>query len=509
MSSATSWHPDEETMLRLADEDLSIVEAGRLEEHLAGCSACRGRFTELRRLLGDLQRFHKSVVKPALPDPPREWRNPRWSKLAKPFPVRRYLAAAAVVAGAVLLRWIERPGEVSAAELLRRAEAKEQAAPQVRRRIRIRSKNRTWTRPAPLETVGRPQAGDAAALAIMLQDAGFPWEDPLSAASFSTWRNRLPERHDEVRKSAESYLVTTSTPAGVLREASLALRVGDLHAVSATLRYRSDENLDVSEVTGEAEPAEAPRPAAPTPEGEPPSARRASPVAGPAEELRVIAALHDIGADLGDPIDVKRDDEGIVVAGIGLNDSRQEQIRTALAGIPGVRIAFEQEAGRRFTNPGPLRARTALANASNPLIEQLRAEAGSLNADSGDALIDAADRAVQRAHALAALARRFQPWVEASLDATNRATLRRIAGGHLNVLSSAARELSVLLKASPPAAITTPDWQDASENILKTAIEADQELNSSNSDVVGRLARLRAALSRLAAVVDAAQAGLP
>jgi hypothetical protein len=67
----------------------------------------------------------------------------------------------------------------------------------------------------------------------------------------------------------------------------------------------------------------------------------------------------------------------------------------------------------------------------------------------------------------------------------------------------------VLLKASPPAAITTPDWQDASENILKTAIEADQELNSSNSDVDGRLARLRAAVSRLAAVVDAAQAGLP
>jgi hypothetical protein len=116
---------------------------------------------------------------------------------------------------------------------------------------------------------------------------------------------------------------------------------------------------------------------------------------------------------------------------------------------------------------------------------------------------------VQRAHALAALARRFPPWVEASLDATSRATLRRIAVDHLNLLSSAARELSVLLKPPTPAAITRADWQDASENILKAAIEADQELNSSNSDVVGRLARLRAALSRLAAVVDAAQAGLP
>jgi len=482
MSSLTP-HPDPETLLRLADDDLSPADAGCVRDHLAECGACRDRMDGLGGLLTDVHHFHQSVIKPGLPDPPREWSNPRWSKLARPFPTRRYLAAAAaVLAAAVLLRWIERPAQVSAAELLQRAEIREQTAAPAPRRIRIRSKNRSWTRAARLDHAERPRNGDAAAVARMLEDAGYPWEDPLTAASFAVWRDRLPGKHDDVRKSDEAFVVTTSTSAGAIEVASLTLRATDLHAVSATLRFRSDETLEMSEL-----PAETPQPAPPNPpDGAPPSVSRTIPRIGASEELRVIVALHDIGADLGDPIEVKRNEESIDVTVAGLSAARREQIRSALDGIPGVRIAFEREAGRHFGNTSPPRSVSPVTNPANPLVP-----------DMGDVLIDASDRAVEHAHALAALARRFSRAVEASLDNTGRAELQRIAADHLNAISAAAHQLRVALKTTASPGVNVPDWQEAAEGILQAAMDADQELNSAASDVEGRLARLRAAVARL------------
>jgi hypothetical protein len=469
--SSFSTHPDPETLVRLVDDDLSAADAGRVREHLTECSACRERTNEIEGLCRDLQTFHQSVIKPGFPDPPRQWGNPRWSKLAKPFPTRRYLAAAAaVLAAIVLLRWIERPSEVSAAELLHKAEIQEQTAQAAPRRIRIRSKNRSWTRPARL--TARPQAGDAVALAAMLEDAGYPLDDPLSAASFAAWRDRQPAKKDEVEKTATAYVVTTSTQAGTISEASLILRAGDLYAVSVTLRFRSDEVLDLSEA-----PAEMPGGAPPTLPHTPPKARLS-------EELHVIAALHDIRADLGDPIEVKRNDDSIDVTVGGLNALRQEQIRASLSGIAGVHITFEQQAGRGLTSPTPSRA--PVTNPTNPLIP-----------DINDALIDASDRVLERAHALAALARRFPAATEASLDDQDRTVLRRIAADHLDAISLAARQLRAALKTTASSDVHAADWHDTAEEILRAAMEADQELNSSGSDVEGRLARLRAAVARL------------
>ena len=154
MSNATSGHPDEATLLRFLDQDLSAAEIRNVEEHLVGCGECRGELAAVREKLGEIGRFHETVVKAALPRPPRAWGIPRWSALANPepakrrliaFPVKRALAmAAAIVVAVVVVRWMERPIAVRAAELLRKAEVQERTAPNVPRRIRIRWKNRLF-----------------------------------------------------------------------------------------------------------------------------------------------------------------------------------------------------------------------------------------------------------------------------------------------------------------------------------------------------------------------------
>ena len=517
MSNAT--HPTPETLLRLADEDLARDEARGVEQHLAGCAGCRDEFASLRETSDDILRFHQNVLKASLPDPPHAWGAFHGTAAVRKrlfvFPPRAarvsVAAAAAVVAAVVLVRWIERPVQVSAAELLRKAEVREQAASNPRHKIRIRYKNYSWTRPARLGVSARPAPGDPAVIEGMLRLAGFSSEDPLSAAAFSQWRNGLSERHDEVQRNSETYVVTTSAPAGVLREASLTLRSDDLHATRATLRYRSNDTLDMDELPGDSSDLEAARPPvpalAPSPTPPPPA-----PPATPAAEVQVVAALHGLGADLGEPVEVARTGGTIVVSGAGLPASRQDQIRAAVSGIPGVRVAFEPGDGRRAGGASLSGRAAAPAAAANPLLDQLRAAATG-GADPGDSLIDATDRAIQRAYALAGLARRFTPPLETSLAAGDRSIVRGIAIDHAGVLSTSVASMTGLLtRILPPpvnaAPAATSSWQETAEGLVAAARDADQAINDTTGDLGTRESRLADALARLRALIGTMQTQL-
>jgi len=265
------------------------------------------------------------------------------------------------------------------------------------------------------------------------------------------------------------------------------------------------------EVGGNANELEVGQPRPPVPELIP-RAPEAPTLAGAAEEVQVIAALHRIGADLGEPIDLQRTPEGIRVSGSGLNAVRQEQIRASVAGIPGVRVAFEANGGRRLNGAELPPRTTPPADATNPLLDELRAAANP-DVDAGDALIDATDRAVQRSYALAALAQRFPQPGESALAAVDRAVVRRIALDHVEALSAAVGEmttlLAVLLPPSSASAVAPAHWQETAEGILAAAQGVDQELNaSSNGDLDGRKARLATASVRLRSLIRVAPSQL-
>ena len=62
------------------------------------------------------------------------------------------------------------------------------------------------------------------------------------------------------------------------------------------------------------------------------------------DELRVLAALHKVGADLGDPVEVARGAGEIVVSGVGIAPERQQEIQQVLSSMPNVVVRFSESA---------------------------------------------------------------------------------------------------------------------------------------------------------------------
>jgi hypothetical protein len=506
-------HPDPDAFLRLTDEDLSPPESSVIEDHLRGCADCRDRLQALREALDDYVRFHREILKPSLPPPPRQWAPIQFPKAkVVRFPSARWLAAAAAIAALVLLavRFARAP-EVRAAEILRKAIVAEQAMPQSRARIRIRSRSRALDRPARLD--GNPAGAEtpaAAALRAMFDAAGFGWQDPLSAATFSRWRDTLPEKQDRIDENAEVFLIQTSTPAGPLYEATLTLRRRDLHAVACTLRLRSGGDvIEMTELSGVAEPIPAPPQPRPAVAVAPPAPANPATVG---DELQVIAALHRIGADLGEPVEVERAGESILVRVSGVDERRRDQIRAALSGIPTAQVQFEEVHKNPARSPLHPSVPDAQTERVNPLIADLQAHLGheASAADLRDELIEATDQAEQRAFALRSLARRFPPDAVSTLSLSDAGILAGIVREHAGAFAAAIQDIRRLLApilpdiAEPPGAPSAARWQTTAES-LPAAVEAlDRMANNPTGDpgdIQRRVAEATAKLDQEAAAL--------
>lgn len=509
-------HPDPETLLRLADQDLPAAESTEIGGHLAGCEQCREQLAALREALDGYHGFHREILKASLPPPPHEWPPLSFPKTGRtrirPAP---WLAAAAAIAALLVgARLFERAPQVRAAELLRKAAAAEMAAPLTHGRIRIRTRSHSLDRAARLLVPGTgPADSGESALRGLFDAAGYGWEHPLSVEAFARWRDSLPEKEDRVERSAGVYLVRTSTTQGPLSDAALSLRASDLHAFACTLRFRSGgEIIFITEL-----PDETPLPHV---SGAPPEPSRTAPpappgVPTPGGELRVIAALHAIGADLGEPIDVERGAGAIEVRVTGLGQHRRDQIRTALSGIPFVQLRLEDL--QQGYAPAPLAPPKSAAPAarSNPLIAGLAARLGNGTSISGltDELIDVTDRASQRAFALRALARRFPVEAESQMSTADSATLRGILQDHTAALLTALREIRRLVAPlltnvpAPPAPASPPDWQAIAEELPAAVDRLDRTLNGATDAGEARKVRLAqsiADLDRQSAALQAA-----
>ena len=177
----------------------------------------------------------------------------------------------------------------------------------------------------------------------------------------------------------------------------------------------------------------------------PPTRKAAQPAPGPEDELRVIAALDRIGADLGDPVAVTRASNRIVVTCIGLDARRTEELRDALKGLPQVSIEASPKASVS-TGGSPVEV-TGVTQGAVPA-----AFAGQFSSPAAyekfvDGLLKNTDSIMARAHALRLLATRFPPEVESAMSADGKATLTTIRLQHEMVL---ARELATLDRSTQP-----------------------------------------------------------
>ena len=494
MSKVAPGHPGEERLLRYADGELLPRESAEVRTHLEACWECRAELDSIQAAVADCVHYRKSVLQAHLPPPAAPWRDLSagfaavnrgiagesswWRSLGDAVAAPRVWApalAAGLAVTAILVPWLRETPSVQAAELLRKAVAAAEARPVAARRLQIRTKSKRLFRTA---AVAGAQA-DLKPVAALFQGANYDWADPLSAKAYFDWQNQLSTKTDEVvAEGAQYYQVRTRTGEGELTEATLRLRQGDLQPVQGMFKFRNEEWVELTEA-----PASELETTAPTA-----SAAKASPaatavpvVASIGDELRIMEALHKIGADLGDPVEVTRAGAQVSVKGFGIEAARRARIEGALRGVANVSLRFAEEGAPAGIQGAASRPVTVKAAAS-PLEPQLERQLGSRAAieQLANEVFDRYEQLMAHAHAIDRLAARIAG--PAALSASDAAVYRSIQRSHAQALLRIESELSGLLKPVMPAGGPDPAAAPVS---ARTLLESARRLEISLTMLLG------------------------
>ena len=519
--SSLTLHAEEEQLLRFLDGELPVQASGEVRSHLEACWQCRAALEELQNVVSQCVHYRKNVLQRHLPTPPAPWVDiyrkfdeidtsvepvlfNRFLRLLKsPFETTTKKWAVAAAALLVFLglfyRYRQTPS-VHASELLRQAVVAANAHPLQPRRIQIRTRDRRLTRPAVASQKTAFAATDAAALnslQAMFERANYSWTDPLSAQSFQAWRNQLPAKRDQVSEENQAYRIETSTNASALSQATLTLGTADLRPVEERLEFSNQEWVEITEISDDTPPvarsaAGNERPAAGNAKLAVPEASNPVTVPAPstsaADELQVVAALHDVGADLGDPVEVSRSQSDVLVSGVGIAPARQQEIKNAIGSRPHVLVRFSDSPPARAQEqpvaPNDSTAGGDVRQLQSRLAEQLggRANLEQLAAQ----VLDSSELLMARAYALRRLAEQFPVAAERELSATDRQLLQRLRAEHSAALRQQATEIDLDLQpiltsvngdaGSPSNGIPSEPWQAATEDLFQSARRLDKLL---------------------------------
>ncbi|HTM50559.1 MAG TPA: hypothetical protein VL285_17820 [Bryobacteraceae bacterium] len=510
-------HPDEGQLLRYADGESPAAEANRTREHLEACWQCRAALEELQNTVSGCVRYRKDVLARHLPPPPAPWPDiyrgfaridaaldqagffERTLRLLR-APLRQVnrwapVAAALLVAAVIAYRF-RQPPPVQAAELLRKAIAAADIRAGKPRPIQIRTRDRRITRPAgePLKlALNAADAEVMRGIQARFQSANYDWTDPLSARSYQAWRDRLPHKSDEVAEDSQNYRIRTRPASGELTSATLTLRRQDLRPVEERFEFAAGDWVEIAELP-DASPAAPSLAEARSPEIAQRSAFRLpekAPASPPApatvgDELRVLAALNRVGADLGDPVEVSRSGSEILITGVGIPPQRQQEINDAVTSQPHVVVRFSDSSpagilpgtGAPVSTPPPgaippSQARLAQRLGGPAYFAQLAAQ-----------VLDLTEPMMSRAYALRRLAERFPARINAELTPADWRNLVRLQQEHAGGLRRQAQEIDRLLKpalapVSGPVAEPSPvnysgPWQPAAEDLFESARQVER-----------------------------------
>jgi anti-sigma factor RsiW len=210
-----------------------------------------------------------------------------------------------------------------------------------------------------------------------------------------------------------------------------------------------------------------------------PAAIVPGPTASISNELLVMSVLHEIGADLGDPVQVSLSDGRVQVTGVGVAPERKQKILAALELLPLVASHFSDPPVTRLPADAPNDAAQPAVASTAPGVFQSGLEAqlggrGPVDRFTGQVL-NYNESAMAHAYALRLLAQKFP--TDASLNAQDRATLRGLARDHLVALATPLDDFERVLvpvltglgatSSHTVAAVDT--WQGAAEHVFQAA----------------------------------------
>jgi hypothetical protein len=331
-----------------------------------------------------------------------------------------------------------------------------------------------------------------AQLEVAFTSANYSWREPLSARSFQVWRGSLPNKRDTVsvlnrQGEKQGYRVRTDSSTGRLRSVSLTLRAEDLRPTNGTFAFEREGTVESTEV---------PAHASQTPRSQTNAVAQypAETLATPEDTLRVLAALNEIGADVGDPISISEDSQRrhVVVRARGLGAERRQQVAQALHGLPRVVLNFDPlPSGSSLV---PSRRPEEIEATSSSIPDALRRQfeeraGGAIRLQKiTDAALEFSSLILARTHAMQLLAEKFPPSIEARLAGPHRALLDQLRHRHLSALASLTTRirttLTPLLPSSTGAQLSRTrrrdsewSWQSEVPSLVAVAAEADTFLN--------------------------------
>jgi hypothetical protein len=532
------WHPDDDTLLLAIEAELTPAKTLEVEQHVNACWTCKARSEEFRRGILAFVEYREKRCLPVLPEPPNEFQNfgNRLSALEMQCAARTLLhratraiekcfhsrwraawmgAAVGVFLAAMVWMWpLANPPLVSATELLIRAEDSQSIRPKsaarsarlvAHQRVRIQSRS-SQGRSSTVERDFEWPVGIATQSTRWEVTAEpLSWNAPLTAAAFANWRNSLPSKQDEVRRSGGLITLETASYAGPVRNARLVVRAADYHPVEEDLRLADSQEVQISEIAFEireilpaATVRNVPSPAAELAPDAP------APIPNEAElsniELDVRYQLFQHRWDVGEDLQLSRSVGQVRLAGEASSQALAIEIRAALEGIPNLFLAIQSPEEAVSTLPSTpalpaISAEPAPAR-SKPFVLPLLEKAFPSAEDRRDFInrsLESSDAALSHAWALKRLADRYTESELSLLTAQSQGELLEIVHSHLAELQAnniAVRTLIALMpdvdSAEQQAAHS---WRDVLLSLFEQTQQQDrlitQVLTSSNPDVSG------------------------
>ncbi len=516
MSNLDLRHPEDGLLLRYLDGELSGRKARQVRTHLEACSQCRAQVEELEGAIGECVRYRRNVLAPSLPPPPEPWgrldfervhaelaaelaaqslfvRLARFLSPRQNPGLRWVLSGAAVLALCfVLVQQLRETPKVEAAALLQKAVLASQSRPPAHKRLRITTRTGQMTR--VIGVAYKPAARETE-IARLFDAAHYDWNDPLSAQSYAAWRRQLPHFQDAIVSLPNSYDIKTTTEDSELLSATLKLRTSDLEPLEGRFEFRNRDWVEMTELvdqqTNPASTVAGTTGGMPRQPGVPPgSFNVAVETAEPSafsEELQVVSALHQLGADLGDPLEISREGQQVLVSGTGIPPQRQQQIHGVLDRLPHVVVRFDDPAFPASATP--VQSEPATRDAAGPekstyaaRIEERLGGRPQFERFSSSVL-DWTDSAMTRAYALRRLAQQFSAAAENQMTDEDRRTLRKLGREHLAAFAKDAQRVANTVNpiltgigagvAQPEPRPDPAAWQSASEDLLASARRAE------------------------------------
>ncbi len=316
--------------------ELAADAAATVSVHVDACDACRDKIESMSSIYARAAQMNPALL-------PKK-RSRKQVVMAG--------TSTVVIAALVFLSVTEWTPEARADVLLEKAVRQQDAGLHPHRGLRVRSGADNCV--ISSEEVVLENASNwniCNAVAANLHDAGWSWNDLLSARSFQRWRASLHEKHDSIHKSAQSTEVSTSTSEGAIREASLQLRLEDYHPVAAWFEFADASGLTSTiEVEESAETSIPPETALsiPTPARNPiPRPQQQQPAildAMDEAEAKVRLALHHANLDTNILLTVERSPQAVKVWGVVPTDTAKSALAASLQNIPSVELSAHTEA---------------------------------------------------------------------------------------------------------------------------------------------------------------------